>query len=438
MNLAGEARAEQLVFQQRSAVEERKELIRTRNMSLICHCSGEIDDGVLRYFGVNEFYIGTGDYILMLASDFSDPQDLNGIVNVFQRTCVYSLVEEIALSELTGRFTFYSAQVDGRLAFLFCFLNGLPEQELAPMFEQLTRDCRRISTECQRLYELDVVLYISRICTHVEQCSNAYERIQLLATLHRFIGRQHIESIIQQRVVLSTMPPDPSAVHELPFETEVQAIVNALLSGTQAHALLDASLERFLLRVPSIQHLLEACGQLFELLCAQLRMHGVRFADDHFRRELVLLADRVHEWDEIAAWFHNLLDHISRLQKNTRFEQQAAAIQRARAYLDDNFIRSSLSLEEVAAHAGLKLSTFTVAFQASQHCSPSVYLRQLRLKRAAQLLRTTNLTVAAIAEQCGFGSIETFHRVFKAAYGLTPGRLRKIATQSSHPSDPEE
>ena len=34
------------------------------------------------------------------------------------------------------------------------------------------------------------------------------------------------------------------------------------------------------------------------------------------------------------------------------------------------------------------------------------------------------MSVKDTCEACGFSSTETFHRVFKARYGVTPGHLR--------------
>ena len=42
---------------------------------------------------------------------------------------------------------------------------------------------------------------------------------------------------------------------------------------------------------------------------------------------------------------------------------------------------------------------------------------------ALQLVRQ-GATVKSTCERCGFGSTETFHRAFKAKYGITPGQLR--------------
>lgn len=53
------------------------------------------------------------------------------------------------------------------------------------------------------------------------------------------------------------------------------------------------------------------------------------------------------------------------------------------------------------------------------------YLNAYRLNTAAELLRTTDDTVLAVAEQTGFKNLSYFNRAFKTHYGLTPKEYRR-------------
>lgn len=51
---------------------------------------------------------------------------------------------------------------------------------------------------------------------------------------------------------------------------------------------------------------------------------------------------------------------------------------------------------------------------------------RVRLARAMALLRSTTLTIAAVASQCGFASAQRFHEAFRADEGIPPGAFRKL------------
>ena len=53
------------------------------------------------------------------------------------------------------------------------------------------------------------------------------------------------------------------------------------------------------------------------------------------------------------------------------------------------------------------------------------YLREYRLRRAVGLLITSNLSIAEIADLCGYQSSPAFHRAFIKHAGMAPGRFRQ-------------
>ena len=64
-------------------------------------------------------------------------------------------------------------------------------------------------------------------------------------------------------------------------------------------------------------------------------------------------------------------------------------------------------------------------FRANMGLSLSDYITRYRLEKAAELLRTTQVPVVAIAEACGFANINYFYTIFKKNYGVTAGTYRQ-------------
>ncbi|OIJ89975.1 hypothetical protein BIV24_18655 [Streptomyces colonosanans] len=80
---------------------------------------------------------------------------------------------------------------------------------------------------------------------------------------------------------------------------------------------------------------------------------------------------------------------------------------------------------DLAAHAGMSRRTFTQYFRAEVGLSPGQWLTQQRVDLARQLLETTDLPVARIAERVGFGTDVTLRQHLHAAIGVSPGAYRR-------------
>ena len=62
-------------------------------------------------------------------------------------------------------------------------------------------------------------------------------------------------------------------------------------------------------------------------------------------------------------------------------------------------------------------------------CAPNVFIRKLRLKRAAQLLRESQMTVTEITYAVGFSDLKHFRTVFREHFGMLPGEYAGRAGQ---------
>lgn len=83
-----------------------------------------------------------------------------------------------------------------------------------------------------------------------------------------------------------------------------------------------------------------------------------------------------------------------------------------------------LTVPELAAVAGCSREHFIRAFAKTYGQTPAAYLTRRRVERAAELLRSANLTVTEISGCVGFGSLGTFSRRFKDFFGVSPSDYR--------------
>ncbi|QWP75990.1 AraC family transcriptional regulator [Lysobacter sp. K5869] len=85
------------------------------------------------------------------------------------------------------------------------------------------------------------------------------------------------------------------------------------------------------------------------------------------------------------------------------------------------------SLEELAAHAGMSKSALSARFNALVGEPPARHLARIRVAEARRLLRGTELSQEAVAQQVGYASVVGMHLAFRSIAGETPGATRRRA-----------
>jgi AraC-like DNA-binding protein len=99
-------------------------------------------------------------------------------------------------------------------------------------------------------------------------------------------------------------------------------------------------------------------------------------------------------------------------------------------------VRKAIALAEQSLHKGWSPAKFAALvnlspsrlhqlFKEETGVPPARYLRQLRMRRAKELLETTNLSVKQVMTRIGLTDESHFVRDFKKTCGLTPARYRE-------------
>jgi AraC-like DNA-binding protein len=100
-------------------------------------------------------------------------------------------------------------------------------------------------------------------------------------------------------------------------------------------------------------------------------------------------------------------------------------IREVQAYLGENLHRDDVDLRAIAREASLSPFYFTRAFTAYVGVPPYRYLIGLRMARAQELLRTSELTVTQICQRVGFNSLSHFTTTFRRHTGVSPTAYRR-------------
>lgn len=90
----------------------------------------------------------------------------------------------------------------------------------------------------------------------------------------------------------------------------------------------------------------------------------------------------------------------------------------------DSQLERRINVNELARTSGLSARQVHRLFKAHLGVSPQAYHRQLRLQRAREMLRQTELSILEIAMSSGFASSSDFSRAYRKAFNQSPNEDR--------------
>ena len=138
--------------------------------------------------------------------------------------------------------------------------------------------------------------------------------------------------------------------------------------------------------------------------------------------EMMAELDKPLPDDHVLSYlFHALFTY---LVKNHQMKL-SEPINKALSYMSEN-ASQSLQVKEIADYVGLSRSYFSRLFLRETGQAPYEYLLDVRINKAKQMLALDALSVADIADQCGFSNASHFIRVFREKTGQTPASFRNF------------
>jgi AraC-like DNA-binding protein len=130
-------------------------------------------------------------------------------------------------------------------------------------------------------------------------------------------------------------------------------------------------------------------------------------------------SDRVER--ELSAAAYEMLYSIAKDVKHNNVDPIFTDI---KAYVSKNIQNDSLTIDSIAEHFDIHRSTLCSLFKRNTDLSAKDYITEKRLKKAEQLLTSTQDKISDIAIMCGFNDPNYFSRMFRKARGMTPRDYR--------------
>ena len=136
------------------------------------------------------------------------------------------------------------------------------------------------------------------------------------------------------------------------------------------------------------------------------------------------------EPDDVKAEINGLEYNLEQIRKRVKKStvQTDPRIQTVIDYIMLNPTEEYTS-DKLSGMAEVAETTFRRLFKEATGKTATEFIRQVRLTTAARLLLVSNAPVNCIAHDVGFEDANHFTRVFRQAFGMTPGRYRKMSQE---------
>lgn len=156
-----------------------------------------------------------------------------------------------------------------------------------------------------------------------------------------------------------------------------------------------------------------------EMIRARLAVIFKNYMEGSVRRRLYILSNILGLLAVLKQQFEPRTE-----QPDEKIRHPANKMQQVLLYIHAHYTEN-ITLQDVADNAYMSVSHLSRKFEKQTGMHFSEYLRNIRLYRAAGMLRNSDKAVIEIAEACGFFNVNTFTVNFKKMYGTTPSIYKK-------------
>ena len=127
---------------------------------------------------------------------------------------------------------------------------------------------------------------------------------------------------------------------------------------------------------------------------------------------------------EIMDLLRSLVDSLAQFMTDENVSQRGDVIDEVTAYIEDHYAEHGLSLQDIGRYVHMNPIYLSVLFKKKKKITFTGFLLQIRMTKAMEMLRSTDLKTYEVAEQTGYSSPEYFGACFKKYTGCSPLEFR--------------
>ncbi|MGG1516093.1 helix-turn-helix domain-containing protein [Paenibacillus oryzisoli] len=296
----------------------------------------------------------------------------------------------------------------------------LPEQQ------SVQEACQAFSEEVKQsinsILKLRVTMAISRPAARIGEIPLAFERAKQAVSYRNF---ENSNQIIDLETDLAE--GEDAGEFQYPFAIE-RELIQALRTGRESEAsesllaFLDALSCHGAKEIDVQQGMLQLLGNVQQAIMVSGINPSRLFKGANLYEQL----SQIREGTRMVSWFQERVVTPFLTELSGRSDAHVKRIiEQTMIYLQQNY-RSDISLDNCADHTGTSPFFLSKAFKQVTGKNFIDYLTELRMDKAKELLRESEMKINDVADHVGYQHTY-FNRIFKKLEGMTPSRYRELS-----------
>ncbi len=130
-------------------------------------------------------------------------------------------------------------------------------------------------------------------------------------------------------------------------------------------------------------------------------------------------------WQGIADLAGGQLQSLCEVVRNNRFLHYPKIVLKAIEFIQQNYQRTDLSVEEIARYVGKKRNYLSHIFRSVIGVAVADYITRIRIQKSLSLIENGNYKIYEISNMVGYNTSQYFSTVFRKVMGMTPYEYKR-------------
>jgi len=289
----------------------------------------------------------------------------------------------------------------------------LPEEEYEIRI-RIIEEARKLARELRKQFNARFRIGIGAV-HQLEELSESYNEAMRSLAFNRTDSVAHVKD----------MPIKCSYEDDYPIETELQLFKsieegNVSRSVFCANSFFDWMMERH------VQNVMDVKLKVLEFV---LRAERIGFESGgmiyrfNMRSEYLESIMGMVSYDQLREWFITKVTTVCHNILTKKEENTVDVIRDAQEYIAKNYAKD-LILDDVSKELQISPYYFSKLFKKRTGFNFIEYVTNLRMDKAKELLRNTNMSMKEICLTVGYSDANYFSRTFKKNVGVTPSEYK--------------